>query len=427
MAAEVLATAGLRVAVYERMPSVGRKFLLAGRSGLNLTHSEPIDRLLRRYGPAAGQLEPAIRAFPPAAVRAWAEGLGQRTYVGSSGRVFPEAMRATPLLRAWLGRLAELGVEFHTRTTWTGWATDGSLCFVTADGSAISATPDATVLSLGGASWPRVGSNGAWAATLASHGVATMPFRPANCGFLVDWPDHFRTAHAGAPVKNIRLTSVADGTTVRGEAVVTSRGIEGGAVYMLSASLRGRDRGPRVGNIARRSPPRSVARRSRHSPRQATRRRLTGQPSPSSHRSVERCPRAGRLRSQQRPRHRRRGSPGRPDQGPADRRDGTVADRPGDLHGGGRGVGRYRRVVDVAGPARRLCHRGDDRLGSPNRRLPAPGDALDGSRRGARHRGMRAQSSRPPLRRSVRSLNSAHLPRARRLACSGHVDGSCTR
>ena len=238
MAAEVLAAAGARVAVYERMPSVGRKFLLAGRSGLNLTHSEPIDQLLTRYGAAANRLEPAIRAFPPEAVREWAEGLGQRTYVGSSGRVFPTAMRATPLLRAWLGRLADLGVEFHTRTTWTGWGADGELRLTTADGSTITATPDATVLALGGASWPRVGSNGAWAETLAARGITTVPFRPANCGFLVDWSDHFCRAHAGAPLKNVRLTSATDGTTVRGEAVITTRGIEGGGVYMLAASLR---------------------------------------------------------------------------------------------------------------------------------------------------------------------------------------------
>ena len=238
MAAEVLATAGVDVTVYEQMPSVGRKFLLAGRSGLNLTHSEPIDRLLTRYGPAAARLEPAIRAFPPTALRDWAEGLGQRTYVGSSGRVFPDAMRATPLLRAWLGRLAGLGVEFCTRTTWTGWAADGSLRFTAADGSTVSATPDATVLALGGASWPRVGSNGAWFEILAAQGITTIPFRPANCGFIVNWSDHFRTAHAGTPLKNIRLTSAADGTSIRGETVITNHGIEGGAVYMLSASLR---------------------------------------------------------------------------------------------------------------------------------------------------------------------------------------------
>ncbi len=238
MAAEVLASAGLRVAVYERMPSVGRKFLLAGRSGLNLTHTEPIARLIDRYGAAAPRLEPAIRAFPPAALRAWAEDLGQRTYVGSSGRVFPETMRATPLLRAWLGRLADLGVEFHTRTTWTGWAADGALRFIAGDGSTISATPDATVLALGGASWPRVGSNGAWAATLDAQGISTVPFRPANCGFVVEWSDYFRAAHAGAPVKNVRLTSAADGTSLRGEAVITNAGIEGGGVYVLAASLR---------------------------------------------------------------------------------------------------------------------------------------------------------------------------------------------
>ncbi len=238
MAAEVLAVGGAAVTVYERMPSVGRKLVLAGRSGLNLTHAEPLDHLLGRYGAARHRLEPAIVAFPPAALRQWAAGLGQPTFVGSTGRIFPAAMRATPLLRAWLARLAELGVAVETRTTWLGWSDDGALRFGRADDSVTTMRPDATILALGGASWPRVGSNGAWTTILRDAGVAVSPLRPANCGFTVDWSERFRQDHAGAPLKNIRMTCLANGTSVRGEAVVTTAGIEGGAIYMLSASLR---------------------------------------------------------------------------------------------------------------------------------------------------------------------------------------------
>jgi uncharacterized flavoprotein (TIGR03862 family) len=219
-AAEVLATAGVQVTVLERMPSVGRKFLLAGRGGLNLTHTEGLDAFLDRYGPARPRLEAAIRAFTPDDLRAWAAGLGQPTFVGTSGRVFPEAFRATPLLRAWLRRLADLGVEVRTRTTWTG-ETDA----------------DVTVLALGGASWPRVGSDGRWVELLPD--VEVVPFRPANCGFRVAWTEAFADRFAGEPLKNVVVST--GGASAHGDAVVTATGIEGGAVYAVSAALRDGD------------------------------------------------------------------------------------------------------------------------------------------------------------------------------------------
>jgi uncharacterized flavoprotein (TIGR03862 family) len=232
MAAETLAPAGARVAVYEGMPSFGRKFLMAGRGGLNLTHSEALERFLGRYGAAAARLAPLIEAFPPAALVAWAEGLGQPTFVGSSGRVFPRAMKASPLLRAWLRRLTASGVELVTRAEWLGWEADGALAFH--DRPPVRA--DAVVLALGGASWPKLGSTGAWADLLAAKGVALAPFRPANVGFRADWSPHFRERFAGAPLKPLALTFA--GVTVRGEAVVTAHGLEGGGVYALSAALR---------------------------------------------------------------------------------------------------------------------------------------------------------------------------------------------
>ena len=170
MAAQVLAEDGCAVTVYDRMPSVGRKLLMAGRGGLNLTHSEPLERFLPRYGPEAARLAPLIETFPPQALIAWAEALGQETFVGSSGRVFPKALKASPLLRAWLTKLQALGVQFRTRHDWTGWNAKGALTFATPDGEA-TATPDATLLALGGASWPKLGSTGAWAPILAQTGV----------------------------------------------------------------------------------------------------------------------------------------------------------------------------------------------------------------------------------------------------------------
>jgi len=235
MAAEVLARAGVTVTVYDRMPSPGRKLLMAGRGGLNLTHSEPLETFLARYGEARGRLAPLIAAFPPDALIAWAEGLGQWTFVGSSGRVFPKALKASPLLRAWLARLAALGVEIRPRHDWTGWDADGRLTFTAPEGE-VTALPDAMVLALGGASWPKLGSNGAWAPTLAGVGVTVSPLKPANAGFDVAWSDLFRDRFAGQPLKAVALTFGR--TRVRGEAMVTRHGLEGGAVYALSAALR---------------------------------------------------------------------------------------------------------------------------------------------------------------------------------------------
>ena len=230
MAAEVIARAGLPVTVFERMPSLGRKFLMAGRGGLNLTHSEPLETFLTRYGAAASWMGPMLEALPPAAVIAWCEGLGQPTFIGSSGRVFPRAMKASPLLRAWLRRLDGMGVRFVTRTQWTGWNEAGALSF--ADGTNFAAA--AVVLALGGASWPRLGSDGGWAGLLPE--IDIVQLRPANCGFAVAWSPVFRDRHAGAPLKRIALTFA--GNTVKGEAVITAEGIEGGAIYALSAPLR---------------------------------------------------------------------------------------------------------------------------------------------------------------------------------------------
>lgn len=232
-AAEVLAAAGRAVTVYDRMPSLGRKLLMAGRGGLNLTHSEPLSAFLARYHPA-GSLDRAVEAFPPAALRTWCEGLGEPTFVGSSGRVFPESFKASPLLRAWLARLTERGVAIRTRHRLTGIA-EGALTFETPDGT-LTLRPKATLLALGGASWPRLGSDGAWVPVLEGLGVPVSPLRPANAGFVVDWSATFRERHAGTPLKRVALT-FAD-RTVRGEAVVTEGGIEGGAVYALSRLLR---------------------------------------------------------------------------------------------------------------------------------------------------------------------------------------------
>jgi uncharacterized flavoprotein (TIGR03862 family) len=235
MAAEVLAAGGASVTVYDRMPSVGRKFLLAGRGGLNLTHSEDLAPFLGRYGAAQGHLRPAVEALPPEAVRAWCEALGQPTFVGSSGRVFPRAMKASPLLRAWLGRLAAAGVAFRTRHRWVGWDDEGRLRFATPGGEE-AVVANAAVLALGGASWPRLGSAGDWVSPFSAAGVAVTPLAPANCGFLVAWSAAFRGRFEGEPLKRIALTFA--GETVRGEALVTATGIEGGAVYALSGPLR---------------------------------------------------------------------------------------------------------------------------------------------------------------------------------------------
>ncbi|MCJ2050063.1 TIGR03862 family flavoprotein [Methylobacterium sp. J-070] len=231
-AAEVLGEAGRAVTVYERMPSVARKLLIAGRGGLNITHGEARAAFLARYHPA-GVLDAAIAAFPPEALRDWCAELGEPTFVGSSGRVFPQSFKASPLLRAWLARLDGLGVRIRTRHRLTGLA--GGLRFETPDGP-LETRPRATLLALGGASWPRLGSDGRWVPLLEGLGVAVAPLRPANAGFAVAWSALFRERFSGAPLKRVALT--CEGTTVRGEAVITDFGLEGGAVYALSRIAR---------------------------------------------------------------------------------------------------------------------------------------------------------------------------------------------
>jgi uncharacterized flavoprotein (TIGR03862 family) len=235
MAAEVLAQGGAYVTVYDAMPSAGRKFLMAGRGGLNLTHSEPLPQFLVRYREAMPHLKAAIEAFPPSALRDWSQALGQETFVGSSGRVFPKAFKASPLLRAWLRRLDAMGVKLMLRHRWSGWDEQGRLRFQTPNGSHV-VEARATVLALGGASWPRLGSDGAWVETLVGNGVRISPLRPANSGFTVTWSDIFRDRFEGQPLKGVTLNFGPH--NVRGEAIVTRSGIEGGAIYALSAELR---------------------------------------------------------------------------------------------------------------------------------------------------------------------------------------------
>jgi uncharacterized flavoprotein (TIGR03862 family) len=234
MAAEVLSAGGVAVTVHDRMPSVGRKFLLAGRGGLNLTHSERLDIFLARYGDASTHLRPMLEAFTPLALIDWANTLGARTFTGSSGRIFPEAMKALPLLRAWLGRLNRQNVQFRLRHDWRGWS-DGALRFHTPAGD-VADTHDVTVLALGGASWPGLGADGGWTTLLQEKGVEIAPLRPANMGFNVNWSEHFRTRFAGQPLKNVMLRF--GDHTARGDAMITGYGIEGGALYALSSVLR---------------------------------------------------------------------------------------------------------------------------------------------------------------------------------------------
>ena len=234
-AAEVLAEGGSAVTVFEQMPSVGRKLLLAGRSGLNLTHAEPLEAFLERYGDARLRLEPSIRGFTPDDLRGWAAALGETTAVGSSGRVFPVSWRATGLLRAWLRRLDGLGVTFAVGRRWEGWTDDGGLRLRTVDG-AVNVHPDATVLALGGASWPRTGSDGRWVPHLLDAGVEVRALRPANSGFDAAWSAPFRERFAGHPLKNLRISVGA--SVVRGEAVVTGYGVESGVFYAVGAKVR---------------------------------------------------------------------------------------------------------------------------------------------------------------------------------------------
>ena len=239
MAAEVLSQAGVRVDLYDAMPSVGRKFLLAGKGGMNITHSEPIADFVQRYGAKAGQVGQWLEQFDPQAVREWIHGLGIDTFIGTSGRVFPTDMKAAPLLRAWLHRLREAGVRFHMRHRWLGWR-DGHLVFAHPEGERM-ADADAVILALGGASWARLGSDGAWAALLERESIAVAPLAPSNCGFDVDWSAHFSGLHAGAPLTTVAVEwTGADGKQMRrqGQFVVTATGVEGSLIYALSAPLR---------------------------------------------------------------------------------------------------------------------------------------------------------------------------------------------
>ena len=237
MAAEVLAEQGIAVDVFDAMPSVGRKFLLAGKGGLNLTHAEPLERFVERYGARASTLGTQLKTFGPQALRDWAAALGVSTFVGSSGRVFPADMKAAPLLRAWLHRLRGSGVRFHMRHRWTGFGDDGALRFDSPQVQ-LQWRPAATVLALGGASWPRLGSDGAWWPWLQARGVDLAPLVPSNCGFDVAWSDFFSQRFAGEPLKSVALR-VAE-FHQPGEFVVTARGVEGSLIYAASALLRDR-------------------------------------------------------------------------------------------------------------------------------------------------------------------------------------------
>ena len=244
MAAETLLQGGVQVDLYDAMPSVGRKFLLAGKGGLNITHSEPIEVFLPRYGVRRDVFEPLLDKFGPGPLRDWIHYLGIATFVGSSGRVFPDQMKAAPLLRAWLRRLREAGLRIHVRHRWYGWehVAPGTetLCFDTPNGRA-TVTPDAVVLALGGGSWARLGSDGAWVATLAQRGVQVAPLMPSNCGFDVGWSDFFRSRFSGQPLKSVALSFTdSDGKVQRrtGELMLSDTGVEGSLIYAASAALR---------------------------------------------------------------------------------------------------------------------------------------------------------------------------------------------
>ncbi len=247
MAAETMAAAGIHADVFDAMPSVGRKFLLAGKGGLNITHSEAFEAFVSRYGTRRAELEPMVAAFSPQALRDWVEALGVTTFVGTSGRVFPAEMKAAPLMRAWLHRLREAGVRIHARHRWTGWLADGSLAFTTPAGP-LAVTADATLLALGGGSWAKLGSDGAWVPWLAEKGIAVAPLRPANCGFLVAspraaaaWSEHLASRFAGQPLKSVAMRLAGDAAPPRvGEAMLTADGIEGSLIYALSAAIRER-------------------------------------------------------------------------------------------------------------------------------------------------------------------------------------------
>lgn len=234
MAAEVLIQGGVQVDIYDSMPSLGRKFLMAGKSGLNLTHSEPYEKFITRYGARQKEIEAHLKNFTADNLRAWAKELGADTFIGTSGRVFPKEMKASPLLRAWLKRLQNDGVNFHPRHNWRGWQND-SLIFDSPEGE-IKVTPDATVLALGGASWPKLGSRGEWVSWLEQAQVKVEAFHPSNCGFIVDWTDHFREKFHGHPLKSVVLSF--EDFKQQGEFIVTKAGVEGSLIYAASSKLR---------------------------------------------------------------------------------------------------------------------------------------------------------------------------------------------
>jgi len=240
MAAETASAAGVPVNLYDAMASVGRKFLLAGKGGLNLTHSEPSERFLSRYGARRVDIAPLLSSFGPDALRIWAHGLGIETFVGSSGRVFPTDLKAAPLLRAWLRRLRQAGVQFHMRHRWIGWDEEGALCFATPKENR-SVQADAVVLALGGGSWPKLGSDASWVPLLAERGFHIAPLLPANCGFDVGWSEHFLKKFVRQPVKSVAVVLRNDDgaeSRHRGEFVITETGVEGGVIYTVSTALR---------------------------------------------------------------------------------------------------------------------------------------------------------------------------------------------
>ncbi|MGB4858321.1 MAG: TIGR03862 family flavoprotein [Dokdonella sp.] len=237
MAAEAACAGGAQVDLYDALGSVGRKFLIAGKGGLNLTHSDPFERFVKHYAERESEVTDWLRDFDADALRAWARELGVETFVGSSGRVFPSDLKAAPLLRGWVRRLRASGVTFHMHHRWLGWNEDGALRFATADHETVQFA-DAVILALGGGSWPILGSDGAWLPALAERGVDIAPLQPANCGFDVAWSEHFRERHAGAPLQRIAAALDGDDEWLKGEAVVSADGIEGSLVYALSARLR---------------------------------------------------------------------------------------------------------------------------------------------------------------------------------------------
>ena len=236
IAAEKLAEQGYRVTVYDRMASPGRKFLLAGRGGLNLTHTDEPDEFMAHYRDASSWLWPYIEAFSPDDLRDWCDGLGEDSFAGSSGRVFPKSFKASPLLRAWLRRLDALGVTFTARHDWQGWDSSGALKFIGPDGQTILVTPDATLLALGGASWPKLGADGSWTKLLEPSGISIASLQPANSGVLVEWSDLMKERFAGAAIK--RVVAICGPTQAKGEAIITQKGLEGGVIYSLGPDIR---------------------------------------------------------------------------------------------------------------------------------------------------------------------------------------------